>query len=64
MHMPTEGASPVERNPYLPRNFDIVQAEEERFFEQSNNQRIRVMHEVLEEKLQEVFRKIKQSKDL
>ena len=55
---------PVENNPYLPRHYDLYQAEEDKFFEENNAQKLKVMHEVLEEKLNEVFKKIKQSQDL
>ena len=41
-----------------------MQAEEERFFEESNSNKIRVMHEMLDEKMSEVYKRIKHSQDL
>jgi hypothetical protein len=41
-----------------------MQAEEERFYDESNNQRLKGMREALEEKMSEVYKKIKQSQDL
>ena len=46
MHMATEGDSGS--NPFIPQNFSLIQAEEQRFFEENSNQKLRGMHEALE----------------
>ena len=48
----------------MAKNFNLVQAEEERFFEESNANRLRSMHEALDDKMSEVYRRIKQSQNL
>ena len=48
----------------MPKNFNLIQAEEDSFFEESNSNRLRAMHEALEDKMGEVYRRIKQSQNL
>ena len=48
----------------MSKNFNLIQAEEERYFDESNTQKLRVMHEVLEDKLSEVYKRIKMSNNL
>lgn len=51
-------------NPYLQRQPNLNEMQQQQYIEESNSQKIRAMREMLDQKMNEVYRRLHQSKDL